>query len=97
MHETHLDDHRGSRGDPELQVVSIAVRAAADVAGSSLLRSVGRLGWDRSAVPVSGGAEVHPSLMSLAEGNAGNGLLLFFRVDDFESALPRARALVESG
>lgn len=42
------------------------------------------------------GAEVHPSLMSLAEGNAGNGLLLFFRVDDFESALPRARALVES-
>ena len=24
----------------------------------------------------------------------GNGLLLFFRVDDFEEALPRARALV---
>ena len=24
----------------------------------------------------------------------GNGLLLFFRVDDFNSALPRARALV---
>jgi catechol 2,3-dioxygenase-like lactoylglutathione lyase family enzyme len=25
---------------------------------------------------------------------AGNGLLLFFRVDDFDEALPRARALV---
>jgi predicted enzyme related to lactoylglutathione lyase len=24
----------------------------------------------------------------------GNGLLLFFRVDDFDEALPRARALV---
>ena len=28
-------------------------------------------------------------------GGAGNGLLLFFRVGDFEGALARARALVE--
>ena len=27
-------------------------------------------------------------------GKPGNGLLLFFRVDDFDSALSRARALV---
>jgi hypothetical protein len=27
-------------------------------------------------------------------GKPGNGLLLFFRVDDFDMALPRARALV---
>jgi catechol 2,3-dioxygenase-like lactoylglutathione lyase family enzyme len=36
----------------------------------------------------------HPSLMSPGEGTPGNGLLLFFRVDDFDIALKRARALV---
>jgi catechol 2,3-dioxygenase-like lactoylglutathione lyase family enzyme len=38
--------------------------------------------------------ENHPSLMSPADGVPGNGLLLFFRVDDYERALRRARALV---
>jgi catechol 2,3-dioxygenase-like lactoylglutathione lyase family enzyme len=38
--------------------------------------------------------EGHPSLMSPAAGPPGNGLLLFFRVDDFDTALQRARALV---
>jgi catechol 2,3-dioxygenase-like lactoylglutathione lyase family enzyme len=40
------------------------------------------------------GAHEHPSLTSPDEGPPGNGLLLFFRVDDFDLALPRARALV---
>ena len=40
------------------------------------------------------GAHEHPSLMSPDHGKPGNGLLLFFRVDDFAMALPRARALV---
>jgi catechol 2,3-dioxygenase-like lactoylglutathione lyase family enzyme len=40
------------------------------------------------------GAHEHPSLTSPAGAKPGNGLLLFFRVDDFNSALPRARALV---
>lgn len=40
------------------------------------------------------GAHEHPSLASPEHVAPGNGLLLFFRVDDFESALPRARALV---
>jgi catechol 2,3-dioxygenase-like lactoylglutathione lyase family enzyme len=40
------------------------------------------------------GAHEHPSLMSPDLAPAGNGLLLFFRVDDFEGALERARALV---
>ena len=40
------------------------------------------------------GAHEHPSLMSPADARPGNGLLLFFRVDDFEPALKRARALV---
>ena len=39
------------------------------------------------------GAHDHPSLMSPVAGVPGNGLLLFFRVDDFDAALQRARAL----
>src|SRR6202023_4323834 len=40
------------------------------------------------------GAHEHPSLMSRDKATPGNGLLLFFRVDDFEMALKRARTLV---
>ena len=40
------------------------------------------------------GVEDHPSLKSPNNGTPGNGLLLFFRVDDYEMALQRARALV---
>jgi len=40
------------------------------------------------------GAHDHPSLMSPDRATPGNGLLLFFRVDDFDRALKRARALV---
>lgn len=39
-------------------------------------------------------AHGHPSLMSPGDGSPGNGLLLFFRVDDYKMALKRARALV---
>ena len=39
------------------------------------------------------GVEDHPSLISPDQGTPGNGLLLFFRVDDFDMALKRARAL----
>ena len=42
------------------------------------------------------GAHDHPSLMSPDATPPGNGLLLFFRVDDFDAALARARALVTS-
>ncbi len=40
------------------------------------------------------GAHEHPPLMSPDHGKPGNGLLLFFRVDDFDMALSRARSLV---
>lgn len=40
------------------------------------------------------GAHEHPSLMSPEAGTPGNGLLLFFRVDDYAGVLERARALV---
>lgn len=39
------------------------------------------------------GAHEHPTLMSPDPATAGNGLILFFRVDDFDATLQRARAL----
>jgi catechol 2,3-dioxygenase-like lactoylglutathione lyase family enzyme len=41
------------------------------------------------------GVHDHPSLMSPGEGTPGNGLLLFFRVDDYDKVLRRAGALVD--
>lgn len=40
------------------------------------------------------GEHEHPSLASPERAEPGNGLLLFFRVDDFDMALERARGLV---
>src|SRR6185436_9102627 len=40
------------------------------------------------------GAHGHPSLTSPHAAPLGNGLLLFFRVDDFDRSLERARTLV---
>lgn len=39
------------------------------------------------------GEHEHPPLMSPDRATPGNGLLLFFRVDDFEPALERAHGL----
>jgi catechol 2,3-dioxygenase-like lactoylglutathione lyase family enzyme len=41
------------------------------------------------------GDHEHPPLMSPDHAQPGNGLLLFFRIDDFDLALPRARALAD--
>jgi predicted enzyme related to lactoylglutathione lyase len=38
----------------------------------------------------------HPTLRSPDQGRPGNGLLLFFRLDDFDAALRRARSLVDA-
>ncbi|NMM29194.1 MAG: glyoxalase [Glaciimonas sp.] len=40
------------------------------------------------------GAHEHPTLASPDHAEPGNGLLLFFRVDDFDQALERARTIV---
>lgn len=40
------------------------------------------------------GAHEHPSLTSPDAAPPGNGLILFFRVDDYDAALQRAGALV---
>lgn len=39
------------------------------------------------------GSHDHPTLSDPALAQPGNGLLLFFRVDDFEESLARARSL----
>lgn len=39
------------------------------------------------------GSHDHPTLTSPEHSEPGNGLLLFFRVDDFDATLVRARAL----
>jgi catechol 2,3-dioxygenase-like lactoylglutathione lyase family enzyme len=39
------------------------------------------------------GAHEHPSLTSPSHPSPGNGLLLFFRVDNFDTALRRAHSL----
>ena len=39
------------------------------------------------------GAHEHPTLRSRDQATPGNGLLLFFRVDDFDAALKRAHTL----
>lgn len=38
----------------------------------------------------------HPTLRGPSQGRPGNGLLLFFRLDDFDAALRRARSLVNA-
>lgn len=40
------------------------------------------------------GAHEHPTLVGPERAEPGNGLILFFRVDDFDAALARARDLV---
>ena len=42
------------------------------------------------------GAHEHPTLTSPDGAPPGNGLLLFFRVDDFDEALARARSLASA-
>jgi catechol 2,3-dioxygenase-like lactoylglutathione lyase family enzyme len=42
------------------------------------------------------GAHEHPTLSDPGKALPGHGLLLFFRVDDFDGALPRARSLVSA-
>jgi catechol 2,3-dioxygenase-like lactoylglutathione lyase family enzyme len=41
------------------------------------------------------GSHEHPSLASPTSVKPGNGLLLFFRVDDYASSLANARRLIE--
>jgi catechol 2,3-dioxygenase-like lactoylglutathione lyase family enzyme len=63
-----------------------------DIDGTVLL-CLHQWGCVKNSVP-SRPAHEHPPLMSPDEATPGNGLLLFFRVDDYGDALTRARGLV---
>ena len=92
--EAHLDDHRGTRCGGQLQVVPVAVWTVGDGPAHAYFGQV--LDSDGTVLLClhEWGAHEHPSLMSPDHATPGNGLLLFFRVDDFDAALQRARALV---
>src|ERR1700722_4023065 len=85
------DDHRGKRRAGQLPMVPSAVwlpLVAHDHFGQ-ILDSDGTV-----LLCLHAGGHEHPSLMNPDHGTPGNGLQLFFRVDDFDLALPRAPALV---
>ena len=49
---------------------------------------------ERSCSACINGARTSVHVLTSPDAAQGNGLLLFFRVDDYETALTRARALV---
>jgi hypothetical protein len=76
-------------------VVPVATWLAGDGSCPRGLRANHRLGWNVLLCLHEWGAHEHPSLTSPQCAKPGNGLLLFFRVDNFDIALPRGRALVD--
>jgi hypothetical protein len=93
--ETHMDDHRCKRCAEELQIVPVALRSSPNASGPSVFGQI--LDTDGTVLLClhQWGAHEHPTLMSSDTTSPGNGLLLFFRVDDYEMALKSARALVD--
>ena len=78
----------------QLSLVSVAVRPARDASSPCRLWADPDSDGTVLLCVHEWGAHEHPSLMSPNHATPGNGLLLFFRVDDFGMALARARALV---
>jgi hypothetical protein len=79
---------------PELQVVPVATWPAGDGSCPRLLRANPRLGWNGIALSPQVGCPRASVADNPSYAKPGNGLLLFLRVDNFDVALPRARALV---
>ncbi|WP_428995330.1 VOC family protein [Lysobacter enzymogenes] len=75
-------------------MVSDPVRPGSDRTGARLLRPDPRQRRHRADLPAPLGRARTSALGRRRARAAGNGLLLFFRVDDFEAALRRARTLV---
>ena len=93
--ETHMDDYRRTRRTRQLQMVPVALGQPETPPAHDHFGQI--LDTDGTVLLClhRWGAHEHPSLMSPDEASPGNGLLLFFRVDDYEMALKRARALVD--
>ena len=94
--EADLADHRRRRRGPKLQMVSVAAWPAGDSARPRLFRQILDSRTERfCSVSTNGARHGHPPLTSPRDATPGNGLLLFFRVDNFDAALPNARALAQ--
>src|SRR5271168_4570086 len=94
IYEACMDHHWRIRRVPELQVVSIATWPARDDACPRRLRTNSRFGWNGFALSPQVGRPRTSHVDKPHYAKPGNGLLLFFRVDNFDVALPMARALV---
>jgi hypothetical protein len=92
--EAHVDNHRGSRRAGQLQMVPGLFGQTPTLPTHDYFAQI--LDSDGTVLLClhEWGAHEHPSLMSPDHGTPGNGLLLFFRVDDFDQALQRASSLV---
>src|SRR5262249_41248876 len=90
LNEAHVDHRRSGRCRSQRLVVPDSAWPGEIGPCPRLLRSDSRRGWRGSALPSSVGTHGHPTL-TRPDPPPGNGLLLFFRVDDFGEALPRAR------
>src|SRR6266853_2992015 len=75
-------------------MVPVTLRPARDTTGPCRLWSDPRFGWNCPALPAPVGRARASVVDERDNSTPGNGLLLFFRVDDFDMALKRARALV---
>ena len=89
-----MDHHWRWRCASQLQVVPVATWPAGDAPAHDDFGQILDLDGTVLLCFHEWGAHEHPSLMSPDHAQPGNGLLLFFRVDDFDMALPRARAVV---
>jgi hypothetical protein len=92
--EAHVDDHRVRRRAGQLKMYQALFGQPATLSAHDYFGQI--LDSDGTVLLClhEWGAHEHPSLMSPDHGTPGNGLLLFFRVNDFDLALQRARSLV---
>ena len=92
--EAHMDDHRSRQRPTSFKWYQALFGQTATLPAHEYFGQV--LDSDGTVLLClhKWGAHEHPSLMSPDPGTPGNGLLLFFRVDDFDLALQRARSLV---
>ena len=94
--EAHLDNHRGERRPRQTSSGTSLYSASRRRHRSTTILANSSTRTERFCSASTPGAPTStPSLMSPDRATPGNGLLLFFRVDDLEPpALQRARGLV---
>jgi hypothetical protein len=92
--ETYMDDHRGKRRSSQLQMVPVTLCQPETAPAHDYFGQI--LDTDGTVLLClhAWGEHDHPSLTSPDIAQPGNGLLLFFRVDDYDDALLRARSIV---